>query len=192
MDIHRVARRPTPEGRGADRAPSAKRQTPKAAAFRRRHARGPSANGWYSGTASTGLAGLEDRSSRPRRLHSLSTPMEVEKIDALRRQRLTGKQIATEAGVSPATVSRVLRRPGLNKLCALEPEPARRYERENPGELIHVDIKKSAGSALAAIGSQISTNPAWSIATLGIGWEFVHVLYLHHGIPDRLGLGDEG
>ena len=52
----------------------------------------------------------------------------------LRRQRSTGKQIAAKTGVSPATVSRVLRRLGLNKLSALEPaEPVRRYEREKPG-----------------------------------------------------------
>jgi Homeodomain-like domain len=53
----------------------------------------------------------------------------VHEIERLRRQRWTGKQIAAEAGVSPATVSRVLRRLGLNKLSALEPaEPVRRYE----------------------------------------------------------------
>jgi DNA-binding MurR/RpiR family transcriptional regulator len=53
----------------------------------------------------------------------------------LRRQRWIGKQIAAETGVSPATVSRVLRRLGLKKLSALEPaEPIRRYERDNPGE----------------------------------------------------------
>ena len=76
---------------------------------------------------------MQDRSSRPHRL---------------RRQRWTGKQIAAKVGVSPATVSRVLHRLGLNKLSALEPEPVRRYEREHPGELIHLDIKK-----LGRIGS---------------------------------------
>jgi hypothetical protein len=61
----------------------------------------------------------------------------------LRRQRNTGKQIAVEVGVSPATVSRILRRLGINKLSALEPaEPVRRYERGNPGEIIRIDIKK--------------------------------------------------
>jgi IS30 family transposase len=70
-------------------------------------------------------------------------------IERLRRQRGTGNKIAVEVGVSPATVSRFLRRLGLNKLNALEPaEPVRRYERENPGELIHLDIKK-----LGRIGS---------------------------------------
>ena len=59
----------------------------------------------------------------------------------------TGQQIADELRISPATVSRILRRLGLNRLAALEPaEPVRRYEREHPGELIHIDIKNSAGS----------------------------------------------
>src|SRR5262249_10077139 len=90
-----------------------------------------------------GLAGLQDRSSRPHRLHRPAPQAVIEKIERLRRQRWTGKQIAVEVGVSSATVSRVLRRLGLNKLNALEPvEPVRRYEREYPGELIHLDIKK--------------------------------------------------
>jgi len=82
-----------------------------------------------------GLAGLEDRSSRPHRLRQ-PTPREViEKIERLRRQRWTGEPIAADVGVSPAAVSRILRRLGLNKLCALELGPVRRYERENPAEL---------------------------------------------------------
>ena len=56
-----------------------------------------------------------------------------------------GVQIARTVGVSPATVSRVLRRPGLHRLDALEPAPpVRRYEREHPGELLHLDVKKLA------------------------------------------------
>jgi transposase InsO family protein len=103
------------------------------------------------------------------------TPQEViEKIERLRRQRLTGKQIAAEAGVAPATVSRVLRRLGLNKLCALEPEPVRRYERENPGELIHVDIKKLG--RIGSVGHRITGRQTGVVNRhLGIGWEFVHV-----------------
>lgn len=76
-----------------------------------------------------GLAGLDDRSSRPHRLRQPTPEAIVEMIERLRRQRWTGKQIAAEAGVSPATVSRVLRRLELNKLSALEPEPVRRYAR---------------------------------------------------------------
>jgi transcriptional regulator with XRE-family HTH domain len=61
----------------------------------------------------------------------------------LRRQGWTGKQIAKETGVSPATVSRVLKRLGLSRMRDLEPvAPVIRYERQQPGEMIHLDIKK--------------------------------------------------
>jgi Integrase core domain len=77
--------------------------------------------------------------------------------------------------VSPATVSRVLRRLGLNKLSALEPaEPVRRYVRENPGELIHIDIKKLG--RIGSIGHRITGRyPGAVNRHHGIGWEFVHV-----------------
>jgi len=61
----------------------------------------------------------------------------------LRRQRHTGDQIAAAVGGSAGTVSRILRRLGLNRLSALETaEPGRRYERAAPGEIIPIDIKK--------------------------------------------------
>ena len=98
-----------------------------------------------------------------------------EEVERLRRQRWTGKQIAAETGVSPATVSRVLRRLGLNKLSALEPaEPVRRYERERPGELIHLDIKKLG--RIGSVGHRITGRyPGAVNRHHGIGWEFVHV-----------------
>ncbi len=71
----------------------------------------------------------------------------IDRIEALRRQRMPGNEIAATVGVSAATVSRILKRLGLSKLSALEPaEPPRRYERQHPGELIHIDIKSSASS----------------------------------------------
>jgi transposase len=104
---------------------------------------------WVDRYHHEGLSGLQDRSSPPHRLHRPTHQTVIEEIERLRRQRWTGKQIAVQVGVSPATISRVLRRLGLNKLSALEPaEPIRRYEREHPGELIHLDIKK-----LGRIGS---------------------------------------
>ena len=118
---------------------------------------------------------MQDRSSRPHRLRRPTPQAIVETIERLRRQRWTGKQIAAEAGVSPATVSRVLRRLGLNKLSALEPaEPVRRYEREHPGELIHLDIKKLG--RIGSVGHRITgRQPGVVNRHLGIGWEFVHV-----------------
>ena len=96
-------------------------------------------------------------------------------VARLRRQRWTGKQIAAERRISPATVSRVLRRLGLNKLAALEPaEPVRRYEREHPGELIHLDIKKLG--RIGSVGHRITGRyPGAVNRHHGIGWEFVHV-----------------
>ena len=118
---------------------------------------------------------MQDRSSRPHRLHRPTPRTVVEEIERLRRQRRTGKQIAAETGVSPATVSRVLRRLGLNKLSALEPaEPVRRYEREHPGELIHIDIKKLG--RIGGVGHRITgRRPGMINRHHGIGWEFVHV-----------------
>ena len=130
---------------------------------------------WVDRYRREGLAGLQDRSSRPHRLRQPTPHVVVEEIERLRRQRWTGKQIAAETGVSPATVSRVLRRLGLNKLSALEPaEPVRRYEREHPGELIHLDIKKLG--RIGSVGHRITGRyPGAVNRHHGIGWEFVHV-----------------
>ena len=83
-----------------------------------------------------------------------------------------------ETGVSPATVSRILKRLGLNKLKALDPaEPIRRYEREHPGELIHIDIKKLG--KIDGIGHRITGERRGQSNRRargeGLGWEFVHV-----------------
>jgi transposase InsO family protein len=101
----------------------------------------------------------------------------------LRRQRYGGKQIAAELAISPATVSRILRRLGLNRLSALEPaEPVRRYERQHPGELIHIDIKKLG--KFNEIGHRITGDRRGQSNARargeGPGWEFVHV-----GIDDH-------
>jgi transposase InsO family protein len=98
----------------------------------------------------------------------------VQRIAELRRERMPGKAISAEVGVSPATVSRVLKRLGLNKLSALAPaEPVRRYEREHPGELIHIDIKKLG--KFNKIGHRITGDRRGQSNSRGIGWEFVHV-----------------
>jgi transposase len=71
---------------------------------------------WVERYRREGLAGLQDRSSRPHRLRRPTPQTVIAEIERLRRQRWTGKQIAAQVGVSPATVSRVLRRLGLNKV----------------------------------------------------------------------------
>ena len=75
-------------------------------------------------------------------------------------------------------VSRILRRLGLNRIAALEPcEPVRRYERQQPGEMIHIDIKKLG--RIDGIGHRITGDRRGQSNRRargeGIGWEFVHV-----------------
>jgi transposase len=83
---------------------------------------------WVKRFRAEGLAGLQDRSSRPHRLRRPTSTTTIACIEACRRQRWTGAQIARETGVSKATVSRILRRLGLNRLRPLDPvEPFRRY-----------------------------------------------------------------
>jgi transposase InsO family protein len=172
MNIHKNARL-TPIGREHLVKAVLSGQTPEAAA-RAAGVCPRTARKWVARYRSEGLAGLADRSSRPHRLHRPTPTGIAEKVETLRRQRWTGKQIAAEAGVSPATVSRILRRLGLNRIAALEPaEPVRRYEREKPGELIHIDIKKLG--RFERVGHRITGDRKGQSNCRGIGWEFVHV-----------------
>jgi transposase InsO family protein len=85
---------------------------------------------------------LTDRSSRPRTTRSIAAEVRTQ-IVMLRRERRTMRQIARIAGVSTSTVSRVCRAEGLSRLRSLEPpEPPIRYERDRPGELLHIDTKR--------------------------------------------------
>jgi hypothetical protein len=86
---------------------------------------------------------------------------------------------AAEVGVSPAIVSPILRRLGLNRIRDLEPaEPVRRYEREKPGEMIHIDIKKLG--RFDKIGHRITGDRTGQSNGRGVGWEFVHVCIDDH------------
>ena len=172
MDIHKNARL-TPLGREHLVRMVLGGQTPQAAAI---------AGGvcprtvfkWLRRYREGGREALRDRSSRPHRLRTPTPQSTVDRIEALRRQRMPGKEIAVQVGVSPATVSRVLKRLGLNRLSALDPaEPVRRYQRERPGELIHIDIKKLGKFNFA--GHRVTGSRAGQSRNRGIGWEFVHV-----------------
>lgn len=129
---------------------------------------------WVRRFEQEGLPGLQDRSSRPRRLRKPTPPEVAERIVALRRQRMPGKEIAAIVGVSPATVSRVLKRLGLSRLKDLEPaEPPRRYERQHPGELLHIDTKKLG--KFNQVGHRITGDRKGQSNSRGVGWEYVHV-----------------
>jgi transposase len=177
MDIHKNARL-TPIGRERLAGMIESGRTPEAAA----QAAGVcprTARKWLARFRAEGPAGVQDRSSRPHRLRRPTQPAVVDRIEALRRQRLTGQEIARQAGVSPATVSRVLRRLGLTRLAALDPAaPARCYERAQPGELIHIDIKKLG--RFERTGHRIAGDRTGQSNSRGIGWE-----YLHLAIDDR-------
>ena len=172
MDIHENARL-TPHGRERLAKMILSGQTPEAAS----EAVGVcprTGRKWADRFKQEGLAGLQDRSSRPHRLRQPTAPEVIERIESLRRQRLPGKEIAATVGVSAATVSRVLKRLGLSKLSALEPaEPPRRYERERPGEMIHIDIKKLG--KFNQIGHRITGDRKGQSNSRGVGWEYVHV-----------------
>jgi len=134
---------------------------------------------WVERFEAEGVEGLRDRSSRPLSSPSQATPTVCAAVEALRRQRYTGEQIAAEVGVSAATVSRILKRLGLNRLSALEPaEPVRRYERAAPGEIIHIDIKKLG--KFNRIGHRITGDRTGQSNTRGVGWEYVHLAIDDH------------
>jgi len=129
---------------------------------------------WVSRYRSEGVAGLHDRSSCPHRSPAQTPAALAEQIGVLRRQRRTGGEIAATTGVSRATVFRILGRLGMNRLKSLEPaEPVRRYERENPGDMIHIDIKKLG--RFNKVGHRITGDRTGQSNSRGIGWEFVHV-----------------
>jgi transposase InsO family protein len=171
MDTHQNARL-TPKGREQMVRAVIEGGLSQAAAARRFNTTPKTVGKWLGRFRQEGVEGLRDRSSRP-----LSSPTQTPAgacavVEALRRQRYTGQQIAVETGVSSATVSRILRRLGLNSLKALEPaEPIRRYQREHPGELIHIDIKKLG--KIGIVGHRITGDR--SKRGRGIGWEFLHV-----------------
>ena len=127
---------------------------------------------WKARYRQAGEAALVDRSSRPHGSPRKAHPVRVEEVLRLRRRRYTGAQIATRVGLSSATVARILARAGLSRLKNLEPQPpVIRYQRDRPGELIHVDIKKLG--RIGRIGHRIHGDRTTRVR--GIGWEFVHV-----------------
>ena len=172
MNMHKNARL-TPFGRERLVAAMRSGQTPEAAA-RAAGVCPRTARKWLARFEAEGAAGLVDRSSRPHRLRRPTSKERVAEIVALRRRRLCGKHIAKQVGVSPATVSRVLRAAGLSRMKDLDPvEPVRRYERDHPGELVHIDIKKLG--KFNRIGHRITGDRTGQSNARGIGWEFVHV-----------------
>lgn len=140
---------------------------------------------WLRRYRSEGLAGLEDRSSRPHR-SPRQTPVEVEdRICELRRARRWGShRIAYALGIPRSTVERVLHRWDLSRLDAIDPPTrriVRRYERAAPGELIHVDVKKLGripdGGGWRVHGRDVARGGR---VHRGLGYDFLHVAIDDH------------
>jgi len=162
---------------------------------------------WLARHAAEGEAGLRDRSSRP---HSSPrrTAAEVEAriVELRRRERRGPVWLGAELGIAARTVSRVLARHQVPRLSALDPitgqliraskTTAIRYERDRPGELVHMDVKKIGripdGGGWRAHGR--ADREATRDRTTKIGFDFVHSLVDDHSrlaysevLPDEKG-----
>jgi transposase InsO family protein len=138
---------------------------------------------WVARYRADGPAGLLDRSSAPRVVANRTDPRMEQLLGALRRLRFTAPELADLLGMPCSTVSAVLKRLGMGKLGRLGIEPAVRYERARPGELIHIDVKKlgriAGGAGKRFTGPQGRDRRRYTDAA-GVprgtrGWDAVHV-----------------
>lgn len=132
---------------------------------------------WLKRFRQEGREGLVDRSSRPGRCPH-ATPQDVlEQVLEQRRSRQTYRQIAQQLPVAPSTIARLLRRAGLHRLAELEPAlPDNRYEYAQPGQLLHLDIKKLG--RFQRPGHRITGDR--QVTSRGSGWEYVHLAIDDH------------
>jgi transposase InsO family protein/transposase len=131
---------------------------------------------WVARYRAEGECGLLDRSSAPKLVANATDESRIAVIAALRRLRFTGPEIAEALGMALSTVSGILTRIGMGRLGRLGLEPAERYERERPGELIHVDVKKLG--RIARPGHRVlgrQSAGGHHRRRYEHGWEFVHV-----------------
>jgi transposase InsO family protein len=139
---------------------------------------------WVGRYRAEGEPGLLDRSSAPASIPHRTDEERVQAIAALRRLRFTGPEIAETLGMPLSTVSGILTRIGMGKLGRLGLEPAVRYERARPGELIHIDVKK-LGKIQCGAGHRITgrgghrrppvKQDAAGVRRSTAGWECVHI-----------------
>jgi transposase-like protein len=136
---------------------------------------------WVARYRACSESGLLDRSSAPGQVANRTDEQRIEAIAALRRLRMTGQEISEVLEMPLSTISGILTRIGLGRLGRLGLEPAERYERERPGELLHIDVKKLGRIVVA--GHRITGNRrqrARRVRRGGpqvgtAGWEYVHV-----------------
>ena len=179
MNIHMNARL-TPKGRAKMISAVADDGLSFAQAAKKFHVSEPTIAKWVRRFRKFGLDGLRDRSSRPFSSPSRTDIATCAIVEELRFQRYTMDQIAAETELSRATVSRILKRIGLSLLACLEPkEPRPRYERETPGEIIHIDIKKLG--KFDQPGHRVTGDRRRKTKKRKFpGWEYVHIAIDDH------------
>jgi len=128
---------------------------------------------WLRRFAAGGWAALADRSSRPRRSPTATKPQLVERILRLRAQRLTGPEIAERLRLPVSTVGRILTRAGQGRLKGPGATGGPRYQREVPGELVHVDTK--ALDRFARAGHRAHGDRSKVGRRRGLGQDHLHV-----------------
>ena len=138
---------------------------------------------WVARYRDEGEQGLCDRSSAPRRVWNRTPSDRVAAIVALRRLRFTAAEIAEVLAMPLSTVSAVLSRSGMGRLGRIGLEQPVRYERQRPGELVHIDIKK-LGRIQGGAGWRVRGGPQHHNRTVTdrngkirrtVGWEYVHI-----------------
>ena len=137
---------------------------------------------WVARYRSGGELGLLDRSSAPETVANRTSQRRIEAIAALRRLRFSGPEIAHVLSMPLSTVSGILTRTGMGRLGRLGLQAAERYERERPGELIHIDVKQ-LGRIERGAGHRVTGrrrgNPTRTdgsgIRRRQVGWECVHI-----------------
>jgi transposase InsO family protein len=138
---------------------------------------------WVGRYRAEGELGLVDRSSAPRLVANRTEEHTIQAIAALRHLRFTGPEIAEVLGRPLSTVSGILKRIGMGKLGRLGLEPAVRYERARPGELVHIDVKKlgriqgGAGKRITGItrNARPRKRDAAGVDRQIVGWDYVHI-----------------
>ena len=126
---------------------------------------------WWRRFQAEGEAGLVDRSSRPHHSPHATPRRRRRQIAQRRRAGWSSLRIARDLQMPLATVVQVQRRLGLRRVPRPAPPPVQRYERTQPGELVHLDIKKLG--RIARVGHRIHGDP--QRRTRGVGWEYLHV-----------------
>jgi transposase InsO family protein len=200
MNLHRNARL-TPRGRRLLVERVCRQHVPLNRAAEAAGISTRTASKWVSRYRCEGVAGLEDRSSAPHHVPGRTSDERVTAIAALRRVRMTAAEISELLGMPISTVSVVLRRIGLGKRSRLEPlEPPNRYQREHPGELVHIDVKKlgriqNIGHRITGSKTSQNARARWRAPRQAVGWEYVHVcvddatrLAYVEVLPDEKGL----